>query len=47
MAVFLAVVEAVNASPYDFLLSFDRPCASSVRGFALSADEQFGQCKFT
>ena len=43
MAVFFSVVETVDASPYNLLLSFYRPCASAVRRSAFSADEQFGQ----
>lgn len=38
-----SVVETVDASPYNLLLSFYRPCASAVRRSAFSADEQFGQ----
>lgn len=49
MAVFFSVVETVDASPYNLLLSFYCPCASAVwrsafSAFsAFSADEQFGQ----
>ena len=46
MAVFLAVVQTVDASPYDFLFAFSRPSASAVRGSAFSADQQFSQSVF-
>lgn len=37
VAVFLAVVKSVNASPYDFSLALGSPCASAVRRSAFAA----------
>ena len=47
VAVFLPVVQAVDAPPYDFLLTSYRPCTSAVRCSALPAHEQLGKGIFT
>ena len=46
MAVFLAIVKAIDAPPYHFLLAIGCPGASAIWRSAFSADQKLCKCVF-
>src|SRR5574344_2500556 len=44
MAIFLAVVQSAHTAPYDSFFPVSCPCAATIQGPALTADQPFREC---